>query len=322
MQTTGADRHALRQAYQECVQSARSHYENFPVASTFLPRHLRGPVAAIYVFARTADDFADEGEAPPEVRLARLDGLASELDAVCAGQPAQTPQFLALADAIHRYGLPVQLFHDLLTAFRMDVTQRRYSDFAAVLEYCRYSANPVGRLVLHLGGESTAENVRLSDAICSALQLINFMQDIAQDYAENDRIYLPLEDMAAFGVTPEDIGRRRNDTNMRQVIAVQLERILGLLRTGAPLGLRLRGRLGLQIRLTIYGALSITTRLADPHADIYARPRLSLQNWIWMLRKALGGRHSLRRLTWPRAMPTPGEPPDEALRADESVRLS
>ena len=322
MQTTGEDRHALRQAYRECIRTARSHYENFPVASIFLPRSLRGPVAAIYVFARTADDFADEGEAPPETRLARLDDLASELDAVCTGHPAQRPQFLALAHTIRRFELPVQLFHDLLRAFRMDVTQRRYADFDAVLGYCRYSANPIGRLVLHLGGEATAENVRFSDAICSALQLINFMQDIAQDYGENDRIYLPLEDMAACGGTPEYIGARRNDTNMRQVIALQLERILGLLQIGAPLALRLHGRLGLQIRLTFYGALSVTNKLADPHADLYARPRLSQRDWIWMLRKALGGRHSLNRLTWPRAMPAPLETSDENLRADDSVRLS
>lgn len=322
MQTTGADGRALRLAYRECVRTARSHYENFPVASLFLPRRLRDPVAAIYVFARSADDFADEGEAPPATRLAQLDGLASELDAVCAGHPAQTPQFLALADTIRRFELPVQLFHDLLTAFRMDVTQRRYPDFEAVLGYCRHSANPVGRLVLHLGGEASAENLYCSDAICSALQLINFMQDIAQDYDENDRIYLPLEDMAACGVKPEDLGARRGDANMRRLIAMQLERILGLLQTGAPLALRLRGRLGLQIRLTLYGALSITARLADPRSDLYARPRLARRDWFWMLRKALGGRRALNHLAWPRATPARPQSVEGNPRADDSVRVS
>jgi squalene synthase HpnC len=182
--------HNLETAYRHCERLARSHCENFPVASWLLPRRLRRPIAVIYAFARTADDFADEGHYSAAQRLALLNGYGAKLQQLERGEATDDPLFIALADVIARYQLPLQLFYDLLSAFAQDVTKKRYTDFGELLDYCRRSANPVGRLLLHLSGNASAENLQLSDKICSALQLINFYQDLAQDFAENERIYL------------------------------------------------------------------------------------------------------------------------------------
>lgn len=277
----------LESAYQHCMRITRSHYENFPVASRLLPRALRTPVSVIYAFARSADDFADEGELAPAERLARLDGYWRQLDAIAAGQTPGDPIFIALADVVQRHALPLQLLYDLLTAFRQDVVKSRYANFDEVLAYCRYSANPVGRIVLHLAGDAGADNLRDSDKICTALQLINFWQDLEQDYLESNRIYLPQDELAAYGVAEEQLGRRGNSPALRALMDKQIERSRSLMLDGAPLGTRLRGRLGIEIRATIHGGLCVLDALARRRDDVFARPRLRRRDWLRVLRRAL-----------------------------------
>ncbi|HKK06296.1 MAG TPA: squalene synthase HpnC [Gammaproteobacteria bacterium] len=277
----------VEQAYRHCLHIARSHYENFPVASRLLPARLRRPVAAIYAFARAADDLADEGTAAPADRLAALEAFGRRLDAAAAGRPDEDPVFVALADIIAHCALPVAPLHDLLHAFSSDVTTHRYESFEAVLGYCRYSANPIGRLLLHLDGAATEENLTLSDDVCSALQLINFLQDIAQDYDENGRIYLPQDEMREYGVHESDIAQRRSTPAMRALVNAQIRRASALLCRGAPLAGRLHGRLGWELRLIVLGGQRILQRLYASGADVFARPRLGAGDWAWMLWRAL-----------------------------------
>ncbi len=283
----------LEPAYRHCQRLARSHYENFPVASMLLPRAVRAPVAVVYAFARTADDFADEGILPAETRLSRLRTFGRDLDAAVAGHAVPDPVLNATADIVRQHGLPAGLFHDLLHAFRMDVTKHRYVDFAEVMGYCRCSANPVGRLILHLTGEDSPGNLVESDAVCSALQLINFLQDMTQDYHENGRIYLPENEMRRFGVVEAHIRDGRTDDAMRGLFRHQIGRARHLMLTGAPLGSRLGGRLGLEIRAIIAGGLQIADRLAALHEDVFARPRLTAMDRlriVWQsLRRNLPG---------------------------------
>ena len=189
---------AIRQAYRQCQTIASQHYENFPVASFVLPAKIRAAVAVVYVFARRADDLADEGNASSETRLAQLDLLAASLQQTIDGNIPDDFLFLALADVISKYEIPVSLFTDLISAFKQDVIKKRYQDFGELMNYCRRSANPVGRLLLYLFNQADDKNLALSDGICSALQLINFYQDLSQDYDELHRIYIPAEDMQKF----------------------------------------------------------------------------------------------------------------------------
>ena len=275
-----------RHAYRDCMRIARGHYENFPVASILLPRRIRYPVAAIYAFARRADDFADEGERSDEARIRALEAMGQALEAAAGGQPGDDPLFIALADAIPRHDLPPRLFHDLLAAFTQDVTKKRYETFGEVMQYCRLSANPVGRLLLHLTGNDDEKNLAYSDAICSALQLINFYQDLSQDYEEMGRIYLPQDEMAKYGVTEEHLRERRSDVAMRRLMQHQYQRADRMIRAGAPLGKRLSGRFGLEIRMIVMGGARIVHRLKQQD-DLFSRPRLGARDWGSILRGAL-----------------------------------
>ena len=267
-------------AYAHCARLVRSHYENFPVASRLLPERLRDPVAAIYAFARGADDFADEGELPAAERLAALDDWARRLDLAAAGSPpAGDLVFVALADAIARHGLPVPLLHDLIDAFRMDVRQDRWPDYDALLGYCRLSANPVGRLLLHLDGSATPENLQDSDRICTALQLINHWQDLGQDAGENDRVYVPEDELAAYGVTAAQLRERRVTDGLVRLMAFQRERTRELMLAGASLPKRLHGRMALEIALVVQGGLRILDKLDAAAADPFVRPRLNARDW-------------------------------------------
>jgi len=281
----------VREAYRYCLDLARRHYENFPVASRAVPARLRCPIAAVYAFARTADDFADEGTRTPEERLALLEEYGRRLDVMAAGDPQDTPGddpvFIALGDAYRNYRLPLTLFHDLLDAFRQDVTKKRYADFAEVMDYCRRSANPVGRLLLHLYGETSYDRLARSDAVCSALQLINFLQDIGQDYRECGRIYLPQDDMRACGVGEDAISAVRTDAAMLRLVELQVVRIRALYATGAPLGRELRGRLGLELRLILSGARRVLDKLAAERMDVFSRPRLKRMDWVGVVWDAL-----------------------------------
>lgn len=281
------EKETLQNAYSECLQMAKSHYENFPVASRLLPKHLRLPIAVIYAFARRADDFADEGELSDEERIAALDDFGDKLIMIEQGKESSDTTFIALADVIKQHQLPVSLFHDLLTAFKMDVTKKRYANFGEVMEYCRYSANPVGRLLLHLNKETSPKNLGYSDAICSALQLTNFLQDISQDIKESDRIYLPQDEMQQFGVTEDDIHNKLTNPATRRLIEFQIRRTVKLMQAGAPLGKVLKGRMGLELRMTIMGGSRILYRLNQQYDDVFSRPRLNKWDIIWVIWKAI-----------------------------------
>src|SRR5215831_8188353 len=183
------------------------HYENFPVASLLLPSRFRNAVALVYRFAREADDFADEGDDTPDTRLARLASYRSQLMAIGGGITPADPLFKGIAGIVREHDIPLQLFGDLLDAFAQDVVKNRYASFSEVSDYCRRSANPVGRVLLHLFGRATPENVAASDSVCSALQLVNFWQDVELDYAKG-RIYLPQDEMQKYGVTEGHIQER------------------------------------------------------------------------------------------------------------------
>jgi len=263
------------------------HYENFPVASLLLPSRLRPPIALIYRFAREADDFADEGDAPGPVRLGQLERFRDQLRKIERGQAPDIPWFSELASAIRQHGLPVGAFADLLSAFAQDVTKQRYADVSEVLDYCRRSANPVGRLLLKLFQRDSDQNIRWSDEICSALQLVNFWQDVAIDYAKN-RVYLPQDEMKHHGVTEQHIAEQRCDEAWRALIRFQIARARGMLQSGAPLGRALPGRIGLEIRATIQGGLRILEKLEAAQCDMFRqRPVLQWHDWPLIMARAL-----------------------------------
>ena len=277
----------LQNAYAECLHMAQSHYENFPVASRLLPKHLREPIAVIYAFARRADDFADEGDLSNEERISALTDFSHKLKLIEQGKDVDDTTFIALADVIKQHQLPISLFHDLLTAFKMDVTKERYANFGEVMEYCRYSANPVGRLLLHLNKATSPQNLGYSDAVCSALQLTNFLQDISQDLEESDRIYIPQDEMKQFGVSEEDIRNKLTNPATRKLIEFQIRRTLKLMQSGAPLGKALKGRMGLELRMTIMGGSRILYKLNQQHEDVFSRPRLNKWDIVWIIWKAI-----------------------------------
>lgn len=281
-----ADDQAIAAAYQYCRELSSRHYENFPVASLFLPAHLRASVTAIYAFARTADDFADEAAGGAEKRLALLRAYREQL---LADDPSTTndPVFVALADTRRRFELPIQLFDDLLTAFIQDVEKHRYNNFDSVLDYCRHSANPIGRLMLLLFGIRDENAFRQSDAICSALQLINFWQDLGQDYDENNRIYVPLDEMTRYGVTERHFREKISDHAMGELMALQRQRARALLLSGVGLIDVVPRRLAWQLRLTVSGGLTILNALDRNAHDVFARPRLRRRDWVAVIWRAI-----------------------------------
>jgi len=274
-------------AYQHCRQIAAAHYENFPVASHLLPRHLREPVSVIYAFARTADDFADEGDYNPAERLQLLADYEARLQCLMDGEPVTDPIFIALGDVIQRHGLPIELFRDLLSAFTQDVTQQRYASFSDVLDYCQRSANPVGRLLLFLYGHASSAKLALSDHICTALQLINFLQDLTQDFDEHNRIYLPQDEMQTYRVSEAHLRNRISDNAMQQLIQLQIQRTSALLLAGAPLGNQLPGRIGFELRLIIQGGGRILQKLHNNGGDVFRRPRLRKSAYLAIFWDAL-----------------------------------
>ncbi len=263
------------------------HYENFPVASWLCPPALRPAVAAIYWFARTADDLADEGEAAPAQRLADLAGYRRDLEAVAAGAgpSARWPQvFGPLREALERHALPVPLLADLLSAFEQDVVRQRYADRADLLDYCRRSANPIGRLLLHLYGVDDALSLRRSDAICSALQLANFWQDLSVDTARG-RLYPPEADCLRHGLAPEAVLRREESPALRALVADLVDWARAMMLEGAPLVHTLPGRVGWELRLVVQGGLRILEKIEQ------------LGYASWRTRPALG-RADAPRLLW------------------------
>jgi squalene synthase HpnC len=256
------------------------HYENFPVASLLCPPRLRPAIEAIYAFARTADDLADEGDDAPADRLASLAAYRTDLAAVATGRPssARWPRvFGPLGAAIERHRLPVDLLAALLDAFTQDVTTTRYADRASLLDYCRRSANPVGRLLLHLYGVDAADSLARSDAICTALQLANFWQDLGRD-SSHGRLYLPESDCRRRGVDPADLLGGRDSPAVRALVGDVVAWARELMRFGAPLVHEVGGRAGWELRLVVQGGLRVLERIDRiDGATLSQRPKLG---WV------------------------------------------
>jgi squalene synthase HpnC len=262
------------------------HYENFPVASILLPRRLVPAVEAIYAFARSADDIADEGDAAPAERLAALAAYDAGLDAIAANTQPPSPLFDRLGVVVRQFDLPLQPMRDLLSAFRQDVVTTRYADYPVLLDYCARSANPVGVLMLSLYGAADARNVADANAICSALQLINFWQDVAIDW-QKERIYIPQDDMARFGVTQDDIAASGTGPAFQALMQFEVQRARALMLSGAPLARRLPGRIGWELRLMVQGGLRILDLLDKAEYDMFRhRPKLGRRDWIAIVIKA------------------------------------
>ena len=266
----------LREAYAECERLAQSHYENFPVASRLLPAAMRPHVAALYAFARTADDFADEGHRTDAERLRLLDDWSARLHA-CVDPEAADPSdrvFAAVGSTIRSCRLPVTLFDDLLSAFRQDITTHRYATWLEVLDYCRRSANPVGRIVLRIAGYDAAELDRSSDALCTALQLTNFWQDLGIDW-QKGRLYVPLEDIAACGADVNDLAGMRMTEPWIGALARVTGRTRSLFAAGRDVCDGVTGRLRYELRLTWLGGSRVLDRLEAGDFNVFtARPAL------------------------------------------------
>lgn len=290
------------------------HYENFPVASFVLPAHLRRPVEAIYAFARTADDFADEGDASPSERIAALDAYEAQLDRIERKEASGDALFERLAAVVREHQLPLQPFRDLLSAFRQDVIQTRYANFGEVMDYCRRSANPVGRLLMALFKDGDSRHLAYADGLCSSLQLINFLQDVVIDYRKG-RVYLPQDELARAGLSDALLARLCGDEpgdegqtpalaplggipvvsavatpeeRFRGFMHGQIRRVRNMLQASAPLGLVLKGRMGFETRMIIAGGDRILRKLYnDPVAPLKRRVKLNAWDWAVIILRAL-----------------------------------
>jgi squalene synthase HpnC len=279
-----AEAAALAQAYEYCARVARSHYENFTVASWLMPRAMRKHMHAIYAYARMADDFADEDR-----DAGKLDQWERELDLAYAGAPSH-PVFVAVADTVRRFDIPREPFADLLRAFRSDLEFRGFDTLDDLLNYSRYSANPVGRLVLYLFGYRDAERQRLSDRVCSGLQLANFWQDVGVDL-KKERVYLPRQDMARFGVSLQDLRVHNSNSNFVELIRHEVAAARELLMAGAALSAIVDKRLSRDIMMFAGGGLAILRAIERADCDVFrCRPSLGKLDYLRLGWRALRGR--------------------------------
>lgn len=267
-------RWTTEQAFRYCERLTYNHYENFPVASFFIARDKRRHVCVIYAFARIADDFADEPGMSQAERIDSLNDWEEQL-AECYRGEATHPVFLALRETIDRFEIPQSLFQNLLTAFRSDVTTRRHETFEDLLAYCANSANPIGRLVLLLHNYRGERFREQSDALCTALQLTNFWQDVSVDL-KNDRVYIPMEDIREFGYSEEALMDRSVTREFRDIMMYQIERTEGLFEEGRPLLDAVGRDLSLELKLTWNGGRRILRKIETLDYDVlHARPKLS-----------------------------------------------
>jgi phytoene synthase len=282
----------VAEAYAFCQRFVKSHYENFPVASHLLPPAMRPHIAAIYAFARIADDIADEGSAPQSERLARLDDWGRRLQACTAERGLSATSdfdavFLALSHSIHDCRLPVALFDDLLSAFRQDVTTTRYASWEDLLDYCRRSANPVGRLVLRVAGHDDPALDEASDAVCTALQVTNFLQDVEKDWHKG-RVYMPLDELKRAGARLDDIASRVLTPEWQSVLALVAGRTRTLFDAGRPVCDGVKGRLRFELRLTWLGGCHILDRLERVGYDVInSRPSIGVGDMVTLSKRAL-----------------------------------
>jgi squalene synthase HpnC len=279
---------SLEEARAYCERLAKSHYENFSVATWFLPTRLRQHFYNVYAYCRISDDLGDE-VGDPQQSLELLDQWEAELNACYAGSPKH-PVFVALAETVRQCGIPKHEFSDLLIAFRQDQTVTRFETFDDILAYCRYSANPVGHLVLYLCGYSDAERQQLSDCTCTALQLANFWQDVFVDYGKG-RIYLPLEDLRRFGVTGEDIAQRRATTQFVAMMKFEVERARDWFARGLPLVKMVDRELAIDLELFSRGGQEILNTIERQGFDVLrARPEISKSRKLLLVVRAAMGK--------------------------------
>jgi squalene synthase HpnC len=279
---------SLEEAQEYCRRLARTHYENFSVATWFLPKHLRQDFLNVYAYCRISDDLGDE-VGDPAAALALLDEWQTELDACYQGTPRH-PVFVALAETVRKFNIPKHEFSDLLIAFRQDQTVTRFETFDDVLAYCRYSANPVGHLVLYLCGYRDAERQQLSDYTCTALQLANFWQDVSVDYGKG-RIYLPLEDLRRYSVTEEDLGRSRNTPAFCEMMRFEVERAREWFERGLPLVSKVDKELAVDIELFSRGGQEILNAIErQDFAVLGRRPVISKPRKLALVARAALGK--------------------------------
>jgi squalene synthase HpnC len=269
---------SLDEAYAACEAIAKGRYENFSVVTLFLPRSLRPYFNAVYAFCRHTDDLGDEANGD---RLTLLDEWEQELDSVYAGTPTE-PIMVALQDVVQRFGSSDEPFRKLIEANRMDQAKVRFQTYDDLLHYCEHSATPVGRMVLSLLGDDSAESRRLSDATCTALQLANFWQDVARDHAMG-RIYLPLEDMQSFGYTEDELARYEANQAFRNLMRFQVQRAQDLFKRGLPLVQRLNGRVRLDVALFSKGGMHVLEAIHQQDYDVLShRPTVSTLRKLWL----------------------------------------
>jgi squalene synthase HpnC len=275
---------SLQDAYAYCERLARSHYENFSVATWFLPKRLRQHFYNVYAYCRISDDLGDE-TGDREASLQLLDEWESELNACYEGEPKH-PVFVALAGTVREFDIPKQTFADLLTAFRQDQKITRYETFGDLLGYCRYSANPVGHLVLYLCGYRDSERQQLSDYTCTALQLANFWQDVSADF-EKGRIYLPLEDLREYHVSEADLAARNNTAAFREMMRFELQRVREWFDLGLPLASKVGRDLAIDIELFSRGGQEILNAIErQGYAVLGARPVISKRRKLALVARA------------------------------------
>lgn len=284
---------SLPESYRYCLRLARAHYENFPVGSLLVPKRLQPHVCAIYAFARRADDIADE-DFPEEDRIPALTAWEGLLSKALQGR-VNHPVFLALKETIKQFQIPDQLLVDLVTAFKMDVKVKRHPRFEDVLYYCRHSANPVGRLVLHLFGYRDENLMVLSDHLCTGLQLANFWQDLSVDLEKN-RIYIPLEDLDSCEYSETELFQRKFNGAFRNLLKFQVDRTENLFLEGAPLVHHTGGRLGLELKCVVLGGMTILNKIRElDYNTLETRPVITGRDKLRILAKALFGfKRSLR----------------------------
>ena len=273
----------LAHAYAHCRRIALGHYENFPVVSWLLPRELRPHIFALYAYCRGVDDLGDKSEGD---RLALLDDWEAELRRCYDGSPSDA-RFVALVDTIRRFDIPPEPFLRLIEANRRDQRTNRYQTFDELLDYCTYSANPVGRLVLYVFGYRDEERARLADSTCTALQLANFWQDVRRDL-KMGRVYIPLGDMARFQYSEADLAARKVTQEFRRLMRFEVARTHEYFARGLPLADRIRGRLRLDLRMFTLGGLAVLDQIERQRYDVLTRrPRVSGARKAWLLVRGL-----------------------------------
>lgn len=277
---------AVAQARRYCETLARTHYENFTVVSAFFPKEKRQDMYNVYAFCRYSDDLGDEDVGQGD-RLAALERWDAAVDEMYAGR-ARHPILVALRETVDRYAIPPAPFHDLIHAFKLDQTNKRWETFADVLHYCKHSANPVGRLVLHVFEEAREETFRLADETCTGLQLANFWQDVRRDYEDNGRIYIPQEDMRRFAYTEADLAAGVADDRWRALLSFEVDRARGFFERGFALLPLVRRELRVDLELFGRGGLAVLRAIERRRYDVFSkRPAISKRKKLWLVLRAL-----------------------------------